>query len=300
MPYDGSGGFTAYTPGNPVVTGTTISSTVQNNTINDIVANGLSFALTKDGQQVPTANIPMGAFKLTGLGAGTAATDGARVGQVQGSAAIGLNNVAGTNTITATLTPTLTAYANQQMFILKPAATNTGATTISIDSIAGGAKNIFAYGAACIGGELVIAIPALIEYDGTQFNIINPQPILATKASTFTFDGSGGTSGSITMTMERKGRFVSLNVPAVTATTGTGSTVIGANTAIDAKFWPATAQYMRCSITNNGAISGPSGMMNVGANGLVNFYRDGVITTAFTNTATAGNSLPINITYLVP
>lgn len=80
-PYDGSGLFSAYTPGNPVVTGTTISSTAFNNTINDICANGLSFALTKDGQQVPTGNIPMGGFKLTGLGTGTAATDAATVNQ---------------------------------------------------------------------------------------------------------------------------------------------------------------------------------------------------------------------------
>lgn len=77
MPYNGAGTFTLYSPGNPVVTGTTISSTWANNTLTDL-ATGLSTALTKDGQTTPTANIPMGGFKLTGLGAGTANGDAIR------------------------------------------------------------------------------------------------------------------------------------------------------------------------------------------------------------------------------
>lgn len=70
MPYNGSGTFTL-PAGNPVVTGTTISSVTTNNTNNDI-ANGLSNAVTRNGQSPPTANLPMGNFKLTGLAAGAA------------------------------------------------------------------------------------------------------------------------------------------------------------------------------------------------------------------------------------
>jgi hypothetical protein len=76
MPYNGSGTFTL-PAGNPVVTGTTISSTVNNNTNSDL-ANGLSNAVTRNGQSPPTANLPMGNFKLTGLAAGTQAGDSAR------------------------------------------------------------------------------------------------------------------------------------------------------------------------------------------------------------------------------
>ena len=76
MPYNGSGTFTL-PAGNPVVTGTTISSTVNNNTNSDL-ANGLSNAVTRNGQSPPTANLPMGNFKLTGLAAGTTAGDSAR------------------------------------------------------------------------------------------------------------------------------------------------------------------------------------------------------------------------------
>lgn len=76
-----SGTFSLYTPGNPVVTGTTISSTWANNTLNDI-ATGLSTCLLKDGTQTVTANIPMNSFKFTGLAAGTAAGNSLRYEQL--------------------------------------------------------------------------------------------------------------------------------------------------------------------------------------------------------------------------
>lgn len=81
MSYNGSGVFNLYTPGNPVVTGTTISSTWANNTLTDI-ATGLSTAITKNGQTTITANLPMAGFIFTGLGAGTAAGHSVRYEQV--------------------------------------------------------------------------------------------------------------------------------------------------------------------------------------------------------------------------
>ena len=73
MPFNGSGTFTVYTPGNPISTGDTSNATFFNNTMTDF-ATGLSNTITKDGQSVPTANLPMGGNRLTGLAAGTAAT----------------------------------------------------------------------------------------------------------------------------------------------------------------------------------------------------------------------------------
>lgn len=173
MSYNGSGTFNLYTPGNPTVTGTTISSSWANNTLSDI-ATGLSTAICKDGQTTITANIPMSGYKLTGLGAGTAAGNSVRYEQLtsagQDSGMTVLSSVAGTNTITGTLTPTLTAYAAGQRFVFTPANTNTAATTLNINSV--GAKSIFWNGAACVGGEVRQNIPVLLEYDGTQFHII--------------------------------------------------------------------------------------------------------------------------------
>src|SRR5260221_7284077 len=67
MPFNGSGVYTAPAADFPVVTQTVISSTHFNNTINDI-ATALSTCLTKDGQQVATANIPFGGFRATNVG----------------------------------------------------------------------------------------------------------------------------------------------------------------------------------------------------------------------------------------
>ena len=81
MPFNGSGSFSPYTPGNPVVSGAVISATDHNNTITDL-ASGLSNAVTRDGQSPATANLPLGGFKLTGLAAGTTAGDSVRYEQI--------------------------------------------------------------------------------------------------------------------------------------------------------------------------------------------------------------------------
>src|SRR5688500_1175348 len=46
-----------------------------------------------------------------------------------------LASVAGTNTITGSLAPDLTAYSAGMIVVLTPAGNNTGATTLNIDSL---------------------------------------------------------------------------------------------------------------------------------------------------------------------
>jgi len=65
--FNGAGVF-SLVAGNPVVTGTTISSTWANNTLSDIAQNGLTVCLTKDGQTTPTANLNFGGFRITNVG----------------------------------------------------------------------------------------------------------------------------------------------------------------------------------------------------------------------------------------
>lgn len=72
--FNGSGVFVISGSGLPYVAGTTISSTVAN-TLDSDLATGLSNTICKDGQTTPTGNIPLGGFKLTGVGSPTAAGD---------------------------------------------------------------------------------------------------------------------------------------------------------------------------------------------------------------------------------
>jgi hypothetical protein len=98
-----------------------------------------------------------------------------------------LSSVAGTNTITATHA-TLAAYASGFEATFIPAVTNTGATTLNINSI--GAKNVFSGGAALTGGELAASVPVRVQYDGTQFNILGRAKRFVSAAQTITADGT--------------------------------------------------------------------------------------------------------------
>lgn len=82
MPYNGAGTFTSLgVPTFPAVTGDYILASYFNATMNDIFL-GLSTALPRDGQAAMTANLPMGAFKITGLGNGSNPQDATTFAQV--------------------------------------------------------------------------------------------------------------------------------------------------------------------------------------------------------------------------
>ena len=171
MAYNGSGTFLINTAGQPVVSGTVISSTAFNALTADL-ATGLSTAITKDGQTTVTANIPMSTYKFTGLGVGSAATDSANLSQVQSTVTKLLNSVSGADTITATASPTLAAYAAGQMFYFVAAGDNTTSVTLNIDSL--GAKAVTRDGATALAaadiksGEVVVVV-----YDGTRFQVVS-------------------------------------------------------------------------------------------------------------------------------
>lgn len=107
MPFNGSGTY-SLPAGNPVVTGTTISSTTTNSTNSDI-ATALTNCLTRDGQSTPSANLPMNSKKLTGLAAGTSAGDSVRYEQT----AI-INESTGANTNIKSISGLTTALAANQ------------------------------------------------------------------------------------------------------------------------------------------------------------------------------------------
>ncbi len=81
MPFNGAGVFTPLTPEYPAVSGEVIFADDWNAILEDLSA-GLSIAMTTDGQSTPTADLTMGGFKLTNLGAGVLANDAVRYVQV--------------------------------------------------------------------------------------------------------------------------------------------------------------------------------------------------------------------------
>ena len=123
MSRNGSGTYTL-PAGNPVVTGTTISSTWSNNTLADI-ATALTGSLATDGQTTATGNLKMGANRITGLADAIASTDAATLSQVTTAVAgaqalitaIGILKGAGAGSISAATAGTdYAGIANVQTF----------------------------------------------------------------------------------------------------------------------------------------------------------------------------------------
>jgi len=80
MSRNGSGIYNLPT-GNPVVTGTTITSNWANTTLSDI-STALTGSVAADGQTPITGNLQMGGNLVTGMGAGVSATDAVTVAQL--------------------------------------------------------------------------------------------------------------------------------------------------------------------------------------------------------------------------
>lgn len=168
MSRNGSGTYTL-PAGNPVVTGTTISSTWANNTLNDI-ASALTGSLSADGQTTPSGNLTMGGFITTNVGNATLRTHYASAGQIQDSTFQYLTSISGTDVITATAALGMSAYATGQVFRFIAAGANTGAATLNINAI--GAKAITKHGASALGaGDIVSGSIVEVVYDGTEFQI---------------------------------------------------------------------------------------------------------------------------------
>jgi hypothetical protein len=199
MARNGSGTYTL-PAGNPVVTGSTISSTWANNTLGDI-GTALTGSIAKDGQTTPTANLPMGTYAHTNVGNASLRTMYGSAAQVQDNTFQYLTSVAGTNTITATAPFGMTAYATGQRFTFIAAGANTGATTLNLNSI--GAKAITKNGTtALVASDIASGQAIEVVYDGTQFQLINVSAL--TGVSSFSAGSTGltpstATTGAVTL-----------------------------------------------------------------------------------------------------
>jgi len=142
MSRNGSGTYTL-PAGNPVVTGTTISSTWANSTLTNI-ASALTDSLAADGQTTATGNLKMGNNRITGLANGIAATDAASLTQVTSAVAITGGTIGGV---------TFAAGSVSAPAIAPTGDTNTGIFFPAADTIAfteGGAEAMRITSAAAV------------------------------------------------------------------------------------------------------------------------------------------------------
>lgn len=123
MAWNGSGTYVLPSAYTPAVNGTIIDAADYNGALNDI-ATGISNCFAADGQKTPTANIPMGSFKFTGLAAGSADGQSVRYEQVYLQAEESVTASAGTTDISTTRAATLVINASGT-----PAITGFGTAT---------------------------------------------------------------------------------------------------------------------------------------------------------------------------
>lgn len=174
MSRDGSGNYTRV-PGSAYTNGTTADGAELDAEINDI-ATALTQSIAKDGQTVPTANLPMGGYKHTNVNTASARTEYARASQVQDGTLTHLTSVSGTDTIKASAPIGLSAYATGQKFSFVSAGANTGAVTLNINAI--GAKSVTKDGTTALAADdIVSGAVCVVVYDGTQFQLVTTKSV---------------------------------------------------------------------------------------------------------------------------
>jgi hypothetical protein len=131
-----------------------------------------------------------------------------------------LASVAGTNTITGSMTPDLGSYSAGMLVAFTPANTTTGAATLNIDSL--GALDVFRYGGEALQvGDLVSGVPALLLLDSgaDDFYLLNPQN------TGFRNLPQNSQSGNYTLVLTDAGKHILQN-------TSTSTTTIPANASV--------------------------------------------------------------------
>lgn len=110
-----------------------------------------------------------------------------------------LTSVAGTNTITASLAPALTAYKAGQVFRFVAAATNTGAVTLNVNGL--GAKAVTKSGSSPLEvGDIAAGAAIQVTYDGTQFQLVSGAGGGGAKAGGVFYENSTTLTSNYTLT----------------------------------------------------------------------------------------------------
>lgn len=163
---------------------------------NDIdFVNGINNCLTKDGQNTPSANLPMANFRHTGVANAVARTDYLAMGQFQDNSGKYYTTTGSSNAYVLTASPVITTYTEGLSFYIKANHSNTAGATLNVNGL--GTRAITKEGTTALAsGDLVANNVYEVVYDGIRFQVVNfnlPLSLSATyKFNTLQAIGSGG------------------------------------------------------------------------------------------------------------
>jgi len=179
MSRNGSGSY-SLPAGNPVTTGTSISSTWANSTLSDI-ASALTQSVSKDGQTTMTGNLPMGNNKVTGLADGTLATDAVSLGQLADDAGASLVGFlqAGTDAVATTVQAKLREAPSPEDFgcVGDGVTVDTANLQLAINAAIG--KKLY------LSGNYLV--DAMLDFTGWSGMIYGPGTITCKSATTIAY-----------------------------------------------------------------------------------------------------------------
>lgn len=148
-----------------------IQSVDMDETMQDM-ADAINECLFKDGGNF-ASDVPTNGQKFTGVGNAAARNQFAAAGQVQDGSLAYAGNSSGTNTITATLSPAITAYAAGQVFVFRAGGTNTGAATINFNSVGAADIKKGKNGTTDLAaGDIVTGGLYAVAYNGTTSDFV--------------------------------------------------------------------------------------------------------------------------------
>ncbi len=289
MSFNGSGAFTINSAGQPVVTGTTISSTVFNALTADL-ATGLSTCITRDGQSATTARIPFAnGISSTLTTDATSTTTGSilTAGGISAQKALwigGLANIAGAATLQSTLAvtgaTTLSAALTYGGVALSNAVTGTGNMVLSASpTLTGTLTAAIANFSGAVAANAGLVIAASQALTGTVANS-TISGFLSVAATTGTFTNVGGTLSTATQnsvtTMTGLVTVGALNSGSITS--GFGSIDVGADAISGGAITGTTgllSSYLRLLTTSTSGLGvGDLAMDNGGARGGIIYFRN--------------------------
>lgn len=180
MPWNGTGTYALPPAYSPEVNGTVIDAVRYNGLTSD-VATGISIALAKDGQNIPTANLPMGGFKHTGASPAGAAAVGEYLvyGQTLG---VGLVNFS----LGAVNTPSITFVGDLNTGMWSPGADTIAWSTLGVEGF-----RLLSTGGLIMGGT----VPGSVSSATTKIFTVNASAVPVVEWTV-----AGVTAGSILAT----------------------------------------------------------------------------------------------------
>ena len=167
------------------------------------IAGGITDCLRKSGLNTATADLPMGGFKHTNVGSGTARNEYGTIAQVQDGALIYNAAPGGTaNAVTINLTPPPSNYSGGQIVAWVAASTNTGAMTADLNGL--GPKAIQKMTQPLVAGDVTAGDTVVMLFDAAAdaFQMTSPArtPILTPGALSLPIGHLTGLEASINTT----------------------------------------------------------------------------------------------------